>query len=140
MFLRAVEGVKRLFMVSDFFLVPQCLVSPAMEMEHPQCFLFEVVCFQIRCSHCCTPWLQISVFHRLPLVLNVAVSVKLINYVTVSPSAHFTIPSAPSGDSFLSAMSRTSLRICPFLLLLQQETLKEIFSDFICSLITHLAI
>ena len=88
MFLGAVGGVKRL----------------SLETAHPQHFPFEVVCFQILCSDCCTPWLQISVSHRLPLVLNVAASVKLINYVAVTPSAHFTIP---AGNPF-----RRQLFVC----------------------------
>ena len=95
MFLGAVRGVKRHFLVSDFFLAPACLANPAMEMAHQQYFPFEVVCFQILCSDCCTPRLQISVSHRLPLVLDVAASVKSINYAAISAySAHFTVPVA----------------------------------------------
>lgn len=85
--------MKRPFLVPDFF-APDSLSSPVMETAHRQYFPFEVVRFQILCSDSCTPQLQISASHRLPLVLNVAASVKLINYVAVTPSAHFTIPAA----------------------------------------------
>lgn len=138
MFLGVMGGMRRLFLVSDFFLAPNCLASPEMEMAHPRYFPFQVVCFQILCSDCCTPRLQISVSHKLPLVLNGAAQVKLINYVAVSPSAHFTIPAAsPFQRQLFVVMCRTSIRICSFLPHLQQKALKEKFSDFICSLILY---